>query len=194
MANLSVLTDEQLVQAYLAGEPAAFDVLVRRNLNQVFNFVFKYVHTQTEAEDVAQESFLKIWKNLKKFNPKYKFKTWALTIAKNTALDRLKKKGLVPFTQMDDVAGGQFAETLTSSQPLAEELLGRLDDIAMIGHALAKLPDSQREILDLYYEQGFNFREISELLKQSANTIKTRHRRAILALRKYFKEKVNQER
>lgn len=175
-------SDEQLVRAFLKGDQAAFEILVRNNLSLVYNFVFKYVHTFEQAEDVTQETFVKIWKNLGKFNENYKFRTWALTIARNTALDHLKKKGLVSFSAMAE-SNPEYIDNLADPGPSVAQVLENLDDLAVVGEAIAKLPENQRKVIELYYRRGFNFREISEGLKESINTVKTRHRRALAALR-----------
>jgi RNA polymerase sigma-70 factor, ECF subfamily len=182
-------TDEQLIAAYLKGEEQALEILVQRYLSPLYNFAFKYVHTETAAEDVAQEAMLKIWKNLKKFDGNYKFKTWAYTITKNTALDYLKKKGLVALAEPLDGSDNGVAELLISRQPLPEEILEKIDDAALVKTALAKLPEKYRLVISLYYGHELNFREIAQFLKQPINTIKTRHRRAVLSLKKILIDK-----
>jgi RNA polymerase sigma-70 factor (ECF subfamily) len=174
------MIDEQLVKQYLEGRELALEELIQNHLTGLYNFVFKYVHTKEEAEDVTQETFVKAWKNLKKFNPSFKFKTWLYTIGKNTALDHLKKKGLVAFSEIDE---------LKSTDPLPEEIMSKVSDLELVGHTVAKLPLKYREVIQLYYNDQLNFREISELLSESINTIKTRHRRALAYLKKSLLEK-----
>ncbi len=178
------LTDEQLVEFYLKGDSKALDFLIQKNLDAVYNFVFKYVHTIEEAEDVTQETFIKAWQKLNKFNAQYKFKTWLFTIAKNTALDHLKKRGLIPFSHLENETNNNYADNLSSHDPLPEELMIRIEDMQMIGLAVDKLPKKYHQIISLYYNDQLNFREISELLKESINTIKTRHRRALPYLKR----------
>lgn len=181
--------DEQLVKAYLKGDGQALEVLIQRYLSPLYNFAFKYTHTESAAEDVAQEAMVKIWKNLKKFKPEYKFKTWAYTVTKNTALDYLKKKGLVALAEPLDEENNQLEQVLVSRQPLPEQALEKLEDAAMVKTAIAKLPSKYQEILAMYYESGLNFREIGAMLKQSINTVKTRHRRAVIYLKKILVDK-----
>lgn len=184
------LSDEQLVKRYLKGDPSALEILVRRYLKPLYNFVFKYMHTAAETEDVTQDAFLKIWKNLKTFNKKFKFKTWAYTIAKNTALDALKKKGLVPFSEMNDPdSRNDFAETLVDYRPLPEQALQQMENVELVSRAVAQLPEKYQNIVSLYYHQGLNFREIAESLRLSINTVKTRHRRALVYLKRDLVEK-----
>jgi len=84
--------DSQLVQKYLSGDEESLKLLIRNYLKPVFSFVYHFVNNPAEAEDIAQDVFVKMWKNLKKFDQQKKFKTWLFAIAKNTALDYLKKK------------------------------------------------------------------------------------------------------
>lgn len=182
-------TDEQLVKSYLKGDQKALEILIQRYLNPLYNFVFKYVHTIPEAEDVTQEAFVKIWRNAKKFDKKFKFKTWAYTIAKNTALDALKKKSLIPFAELDDPQKPEtFGDALVSREPLPEQVLMQIEDAQLLGHTTSLLPEKYGEIISLRYSQGLNFREIASLLKLSINTVKTRHRRALVHLKKLIKE------
>ncbi len=176
-------TDENLATAYIKGDQNAFEILVQRHLNGVYNFIYKYVHTASEAEDVSQDAFVKAWKNMKKFDQKYKFKTWLYTIAKNTALDSLRRKGSVPFAALESSSEQNYVESLVDYKPLPDEAMLKLEDAEMLHHAAAKLSSKYKLVLNLYYGSGLNFREISEKLGESLNTIKTRHRRAL----KYLK-------
>jgi len=176
------ITDEQLVANYIKGDESALEELIARHLNPMYNFVFKYVHIEAVAEDVTQEAFVKIWKNIRKFDQKKKFKTWAYTIAKNTALDHLRQKGMIAFSELENT---EFA----SRNPLPEESMDKLADMQVMGHAVSKLPTKYRQVVNLYYNDELNFREIAELLSESINTIKTRHRRALIYLKQRLSDK-----
>lgn len=89
---MQTYTDEQLIKNYLKGDDNSLEILIRRYLKPIYFFVYGYTKDEQKAEDIAQEVFVKIWKNLKKFDKNKNFKTWIFTIAKNTALDYLKKK------------------------------------------------------------------------------------------------------
>jgi RNA polymerase sigma-70 factor (ECF subfamily) len=185
-------TDQDLVVLYLKGNEKALETLIQRHLDAVFNFIMQYVKDVPVAEDIAQEVFVKAWKNLKKFDSKYKFKTWLFVIAKNTALDYLRKKKVFAFSALEK---DWLAEGALDQQIILEPLLKQdsleyaapdlvYANFSEIKSAAENLPENYRDVLFLHYDMGFNFREISEKLKQSINTIKTRHRRAIIALRK----------
>ncbi len=176
-------TDEQLVAQYIKGDRASLDALIARYMSHVYNFVFKYVHSAAEAEDVTQDVFVKVWKHVGSFDPKYHFKTWLFTIAKRTALDAIKKKNLVPFASLENDDQPNFAENLVDDKPLTDEIVAKLGDVQMVKLAVAKLDKKYSTVLTMYYNQGLNFREIGEKLRESIDTIKTRHRRAILYLK-----------
>jgi RNA polymerase sigma-70 factor (ECF subfamily) len=181
-------SDEQLVKNYLKGNDEALEFLVQKYLKPMYNFVFKYMHTAEAAEDVTQEAFLKIWKNIRKFNGKYKFKTWAFTVAKNTALDHLKKKGFVALAA-DNNEENPIEKILVGYEPLPEEAMAKIEDAQMVNRAVQRLPEKYGRVLSLYYKNQLNFREISEALNESIHTIKTRHLRALIYLKKELRQK-----
>lgn len=177
--------DEDLVRSYLGGEENALRLLIDRYLKSLYNFVYQYVGNADEAEDVVQEVFVKVWKNLKKFDRSRSFKTWIFTIAKNSALDVLKKKKTIPFAAFEDEQGhNALVANLTDESLLPNELLERADIAGVLQKTVEKLPSADRVILFLYYHDGFNFREIAEALEEPLDTIKSRHRRALLRLKK----------
>lgn len=171
-------TDEQLVVDYLKGEEKALEILIRRHLNSLYGFVRRFTRNASDAEDVVQEIFVKAWKNLKKFDKQKSFKTWLFSIARNTAIDFLRKKKTIPFSEIP------VLETLASSSPLPNEIMERRDLDESLDAAMGKLPLKYRLVLFLRYNDHFAFREIAELLNESVNTIKSRHRRGLIVLRK----------
>jgi len=182
-------TDEQLVANYLKGNEKALEILIKRYLKPIYNFVYRYIGSE-EAEDVTQEVFLKIWRNLKKFKQNKKFKTWIFSIAKNTAIDFLKKKKIIPFSEFEkESKENTLIETVPDSFSLPNEFLEKAELAEEINSVLEKLPLSYRMVLFLYYTEHFNFREIAEILGESINTVKSRHRRALLMLKKMLEDK-----
>ena len=90
----------------LTGDESAFAELTKRHLSGVYSFVVRYVGNAEEAEDITQDTFLKAWKSLKKYDPSSsKFKTWLFRIARNTSIDFLRKKKHVPFSQFETEGG-----------------------------------------------------------------------------------------
>ncbi|HEV8666467.1 MAG TPA: RNA polymerase sigma factor [Candidatus Paceibacterota bacterium] len=178
-------TDEELIALYLAGNEAAFGELTARHLRQIYSYALRLVGDAAAAEDISQETFLKAWKSLKKYDEKSsKFKTWLLRIARNTAIDYLRKKKHVPLSYFEsDTGGNVLAETIADPEELAPQMLERLDDARELHETLANLSPKHREILLLYYTNDATFEEIAEALNEPTNTVKSRHRRALAALK-----------
>ncbi len=166
---MKAYTDEQLIIDYLKGDTESLEILIKRYLKPIYSFTFRFVGNSQEVEDITQEVFVKVWRNLKKFDKNKKFKTWIFTIAKNTCLDWQKKKKTLSL---------YFAETLRDPSPIFNEPLDRI---------LERLSPKYRMVLFLRYNDHFTFREIAETLGESIDTIKTRHRRGIAILRKLLK-------
>src|SRR5271157_4511873 len=98
--NKEVEKDIEIIQRSLMGNIGAFSILVERYLNAVYKFAYYYVRDYMEAEDITQETFMRAWKHLKKFDQKKNFKTWLFAIAKNASLDFIKKKKPLLFSHM----------------------------------------------------------------------------------------------
>ena len=111
------LADEQLVAIYLKGDRQALDLLIKRYLTPIFNYALSFVKDRAAAEDLTQEVFVKVWKKIRKFDNRYKFKSWLYVIAKNTALDYLKKSKAVNFSALQSDDGLLFEELLSASLP-----------------------------------------------------------------------------
>ena len=93
-------SDEQLVARYLRGDEKSLEFLIQQYLKPIYSFVYKYVGNPQEAEDITQEVFVRMWKYIKKFDQRKKFKTWIFSIAKNAAIDFLRKKKPYPFQNL----------------------------------------------------------------------------------------------
>lgn len=175
--------DEQLIEDYLNGDEESFEILIRRWLGPVYGFVYKYVGGVQDAEDITQEIFAKVWKNLRNFNRQKNFKPWLFSIAKNAALDFLKKKKTAPFSEFENETGeNPLVESLADDSPLPSELSERAELSAKIKAVFRKLSPKYGAALSLYYYGDMNFREIAQSLGEPLNTVKSRHRRAIAAL------------
>lgn len=179
--------DGQLIEDYLNGDEKSFEILVRRWLGPVYGFVYKYVGGVQDAEDVTQEIFAKVWKNLRNFDRKKEFKPWLFGISKNAALDFLKKKKTVPFSEFEDEEGNNFLiESLADDSLSPFELSERAELSGKISEILKKLSPKYAAVLSLYYRGGMNFREIAQSLGEPLNTVKSRHGRALTVLKKFL--------
>ena len=94
------MEDKQLIVEYLKGDEKALETLFSRYLKPIYTFVYRLTGNAQDAEDISQEVFVKVWKNLKKYDDTRSFKTWLFTIAKNTAYDLLRKNKEIVFSDI----------------------------------------------------------------------------------------------
>ena len=188
-------TDEQLIRSYLSGSEEALRELVERYLKPVYHFVYRYVKTRGDAEDIVQDVFLSVWKNIEKFDCEKKFKTWIFTIAKNASLNWIKKKKPILFSEFSARGGSAFggenetgenvlAETVADPSALPDVLYQKAELAENLSFAMRKLTPAHQTVLSLRHRDQFTFQEISERLSESIHTVKSRHRRALAALKK----------
>lgn len=182
------MNDEKLIAVYKAGDETAFQALVLRYTDPIYRFVHRYAGIIGDAEDLTQDVFVKVWKHIKTFDENRKFKTWIFAIAKNTALNWVLKKKPILFSEYEeDMERTLLIESLQDQAPSLEESFAMREQHYELALALQRLNANDRSLLNLYYQRGFNFREIAEQLKTSLHTIKSRHRRALITLKKILK-------
>lgn len=182
-------SDKELISNYFKGDEQSFAVLVGRYLDIVYKFTFRYLGNAGDAEDVTQEVFVKAWRHIKKFDPEKNFLTWLLAIAKNTAIDVLRKKKPMSFVDFEDENGLGLAEIVPDIADLPEDVFEKKELKIKVEAALAKLPPHYRMVIYLHYADHLNLSEIAESLGESVNTIKSRYRRGLLMLKKNMIQK-----
>ncbi len=186
--------ETMLIEESLAGDGKAFEELLSPYLQPMYSFVLSLTHDVLMAEDVTQETCIKIWKHLARFDPEKSFKTWIFAIAKNTAFDALKKRRDLPFSAFsqgeDDEVEEPWSERIADESPLPDELLARADAAQFLERKLRMLPEGFRRILSLRYRDDFSLSEIAEILGEPYNTVKSRHGRALSGLRRVFEKDV----
>lgn len=178
------LTDEKLVQIYLKGNEKALEEIVRRYLPLIYNFSRRYSGDADNASDIVQEVFVKVWKNIEKFDSSKNFKSWIFTIAKHAALDYLKKKNALPLSLIEEENADSIENIADPNQlpPLENFYKQTLSENLAL--AIGKLPVKYGVVIRLYHKKSLNFREISDLTDESINTIKSRYRRGMALLKK----------
>ncbi|MCX6785064.1 MAG: sigma-70 family RNA polymerase sigma factor [Candidatus Komeilibacteria bacterium] len=181
-------SESQLIYNYLKGDEKSLEILINSYFKPIYRFIYHYVNNSPEAEDLTQEVFVRAWQNLSKFDQSKKFSTWLFTIAKNLALDFLKKKKALVFSEFEDELGNNsLIETLTDPLSLPDNLFDQANLAELLTAALAKLPTQDRVVVLLHYQDQLNFREISEYLNEPLNSIKSRWRRALIKLNQLLK-------
>jgi len=178
------LSDQELVKAARGGEAAAFDVLVRRHAGCVYRFAFRLVRDAPTAEDIAQETFLKIWRNLKRFDVQKPFKAWMFRIARNTAFDWLKKKRAYAFSELEEDGDALGLDDVADEAPLPDESVLSQELRDELASALDRLSPRAKSVVMLHDLEELTFQEIAEACEEPLNTVKSRYRRALGELRK----------
>ncbi len=181
------LSDAELIKQAKAGNNTALETLVARYLRLVYSFVYTYVKNNADAEDVSQEVFVKLWKNLSKYDSEKEFRPWLYKIAKNTCLDFLKKKQPLNFAEFETAEGEQWlAQAVPDYAPGPMQLTDRVLLGEQFSSILKQLSPKYAEIISQYHMEDLNFRQIAERSKQSLNTVKSRYRRAVAQLRELW--------
>ncbi len=178
-----MIDDSELVENYLLGEEKAFEAIVDRYIKPVYGFVFRFTGHVEESNDLVQDIFLKVWKNLKKFDPEKSFKAWIFTIARNTVFDWLRKQKSIVFSDLD-TEDQSFAETIADTEPIADEVLFQKENQDALNRAIGELSEETRELVLLRLGEELTFDEIAEIVGKPMNTVKSKYRRALLELKR----------
>ncbi|MFA6445926.1 MAG: RNA polymerase sigma factor [Candidatus Paceibacterota bacterium] len=177
-------TDIELVTDYINGDEQALNFLIKRYTQNVYYFVYRLSGSGRDSEDIVQDVFVKVWKNIDKYDAKQNFRTWLFTIARNTTIDWLRKKKHVPLSSFDSDEGDNIiSDTAKDNELLPDELAEKADDKMFVEKILQTLSPENREILFLHYNEELTFDEIGKILRKPLHTVKSQHRRALLSLR-----------
>lgn len=180
------LDDKKLIKEVLNGDDSAFEQLMKKYLKPVYNFLRQLIKDSFAVDDLAQETFIKAWKNMKHFDAEKNFKTWIFTIAKNTAYDYLRKKKSIPFSFFKKKQEDRDFEEISEEGLLPNEILEKQDIAEEMDKKLQEIPRKYRAVLFLHYKEDLSLLEISEVLGKPYNTVKSLHNRALIKLRKAF--------
>ena len=145
---------------------------------------------ESASQDITQDVFVKMWRNMQRFDENKKFSTWIFAIAKNTAYDYLKKKRTLPFAAFESLDGINILENIEDEEILhSENLLQKIDNATDAKKFLETLSPQLQTIFLLHHQQGFSLVEIAEILGTPTNTIKSKYRRALMFLRGNYSSK-----
>jgi RNA polymerase sigma-70 factor (ECF subfamily) len=182
--------DEKLIRQYLHGDEASLEILIKRYLSLVYNFSRRYAGDPFKAADITQETFVKIWKNLRKFDTRKNFKPWILAITKNTALDWLKRREDTPLSAFEnETTGENYLEAIADNSPAADALFDAAETQKTIRGAINELPEKHRAVVRMRNDEQLTFKEIAEVLKEPLNTVKNRYWRALQSIKKKLSER-----
>lgn len=180
-------SDGELMVAFQEGDQEAFALLYDRHTRALMNFFYKMCHDRALAEDLTQDTFLKLLRSRSKYRPEASFKTFLYTVAKNLWIDRHRSQKAAPKTvsaeiraQEDGATLGELVEAVTDSpvQRLADR-----EAADLVRRALLDLPEAQRLVFVMAEAQGLRYREISQILEIPVGTVKSRMNAAVTTLR-----------
>ncbi len=173
--------DEADVARARSGDTAAFAALVRRHQDRVFGFILRMLDARDEALELTQDVFVKAWQALPAWRPEARFSTWLLQIARNAALDQLRRRRLIQFAPLDN--GLDVADTA----PGPEACYGSRQRQVLLEHALQQIAAEHREILLLREVEDLSYGELAAVLGIAEGTVKSRLARARAALLQHFR-------
>jgi RNA polymerase sigma-70 factor (ECF subfamily) len=168
--------DSEIVRQIQSGEAAAFDELMRRYKRPIVNFVFRMLGNAQDADEIAQDVFVRAYQNLDTYRPETKFSTWLFALAHNAAIDRLRWRARHPTESIES------APEISASSGTAEDVSAR-EIGEQIAAAVAKLPDDQRTAIVLAEYHGMSYAEIAAVMRCSEKSVESRLYRAKQALR-----------
>jgi RNA polymerase sigma-70 factor (ECF subfamily) len=172
-------SDERLMLRFQGGDVRAFEELVRRHRTPVFSFLLRLVRERGRAEDLCQETLLRVVRAAEGWEPRAPFRTWLYAVARNLAFDEARRQAFRRTEPLDDPARAAEASDDPPPDRAAEAALLR----PKLEAALAALPDEQREVFLLREHAGLRFHEIAEVTGVPENTVKSRMRYALEGLR-----------
>lgn len=190
MFRLDKLNDNELVQRFVQGDHESLEVLVVRHKSRVYSYILLIVKNQDLAEDIFQDTFIKVIRSLKrgKYVENGKFVSWVLRIAHNLIIDHFRKEKLKSTISNDssdvDIFNSQkFSEDTIEDQMVYSQILSE------VKHLVNELPEDQQQVIYMRHYMGLSFKEIAEQTGVSINTALGRMRYALINLRKLVEEK-----
>lgn len=190
MKNLNDMTDEQLALSYIDGNNKAFDLLLNRNQSKLYSYILFVVHDRDVADDVFQETFMKVIVRLHegRYTASGKFSAWLMRIAHNVIMDWYREQRADHIVEptadndLSNLSGNDLCEGNIENQYVNMQVM---NDVRRI---MDSLPAPQREVVYMRYYQQMSFKEISETTNVSINTALGRMRYAILNMRRMARE------
>ena len=166
----AVKTDMELIEACLAGDQESFADLITRYKNLVYSIILRMTRDSEEANDLAQDVFLKIYRNLGSYSPSFKFSTWVMRITTNHVIDqhRKKRQETVPLE------AHLYDANLADESASPETVCLKRERTRRIQRIVEGLPDMYKIPIVLYHQQGMSYQEISEVTHEPLSKVKNR--------------------
>ncbi len=167
------------------GDLDALSTLVSRYQNRLYRFLLRLVHDRTEAEDLFQQTWIHVAEKIRSFDPNRNFDAWLFTVARNLAIDHLRRIRPSSLDQpvSDDESQGTALDRLVAKEPAALDRVLENERASRLGMALDELPLVYREVMTLRFEEEMKIEEIAQVLSVPLSTVKSRLRRSLEQMR-----------
>ena len=185
-----LISDYELIMRFIKGEQSSFEKLIHRHKHKVFAYISLYIRDEALAEDIFQDTFLKVIQSVKagKYSDNGKFISWVMRIAHNLIIDHFRR-----IKQMNTISNDNYESDIFNSKRFAED---SIEDSMIkkqihndVRKMISNLPDDQKEVVILRHYAGLSFKEIADITDVSINTALGRMRYALINLRKLMEEK-----
>lgn len=175
MSRYINMEDFELVRSFLDdGAEEAFAQLLTRYKNLVYSIVLRMVNDRDDANDLAQEVFIKAYRHLDKYSPEFRFSTWITSIATNHVIDHRRRKRLAT-TLLEDICEGGLADSmLVDCEKTPEQSLITNETMGEIRKSIESLPEIYRVPLLMFHQSGFSYQEISKAIDEPISKVKNR--------------------
>ncbi|SMO73377.1 RNA polymerase sigma-70 factor, ECF subfamily [Saccharicrinis carchari] len=190
MKSIQKMPDNSLVQAFISGDEKCLQVLIDRHKNKIYSYILMLVKQQELAEDIFQDTFIKVIQNLKrgKYVDNGRFPSWVMRIAHNLVIDFYRKQKHMKVVSNDDneydlLNSTKYADATVEDKMVYTQILNDVSEL------LELLPDNQKEVVRLRHFMGLSFKEIAEETGVSINTALGRMRYALINMRTMVEEK-----
>lgn len=181
------MKEEEIIRELKKGNNEIFQLIVEEYKNRVFSCAYKFTRNYTEAQDLSQEIFLKIYSNIQNFNFKSKLSTWVYRVATNHCIDWKRKNKKIITVKFDE----EIDPSKDNNSFTPEKKMIKKEKKKSISDCLQKMPKIYKECIIMYHFNDMSYKEISKLLKVPEKTIETRLYRGRRLLKKHLKESLN---
>ncbi|TYB76790.1 sigma-70 family RNA polymerase sigma factor [Bizionia gelidisalsuginis] len=183
-----LISDATLVSNYIQGDESSLEILIKRHKQRIFSFIYSKVYDRDVAEDVFQDTFIKVIKTLKRgaYNEEGKFLPWVMRISHNLVIDHFRKNNRMP--KFDNSGEFSIFSVLSCDTLNAEKALIKEQVESDVRRLIDELPEDQKEVLMMRMYNDMSFKEISERTGVSINTALGRMRYALINMRKVIEK------
>jgi RNA polymerase sigma factor (sigma-70 family) len=190
MFRTNAMNDNELVQSFIEGDQNSLEILIHRHKSRVYSYILLIVKNQELAEDIFQETFIKVIRSLKKgkYVENGKFVSWVLRISHNLIIDHFRKQKLQGTVSNDSLEVDIFNSQKFSDFTIEDEMVNN-QILSEVKELIKELPEDQQQVIYMRHYMDLSFKEIAEQTDVSINTALGRMRYALINLRKLIKQK-----